>query len=61
MCELLVGLPDVKVIAVEDRLGGLIVVHVEAHLDQVGISPSSGRVVVTLVGTAFPTLRVGCG
>jgi hypothetical protein len=35
MCELLVGLPDVNVTAVEDRPDGPIVVHVEARLGQV--------------------------
>lgn len=34
MCELLVGLPEVIVTAVEDRPGGLIVVHIEARLEQ---------------------------
>jgi transposase len=34
MCELLVGLPDVHVIAVEDRPDGPIVVHIEARLEQ---------------------------
>ena len=34
MCELLVGLPDVIVTAVEDRPDGPIVVHVEARLER---------------------------
>jgi transposase len=29
MCELLVGLPDVRLLAVEDREGGPVVVHIE--------------------------------
>lgn len=31
MCELLVGLPDINVLAVEDRADEPIVVHVEAR------------------------------
>ena len=31
MCELLVGLPDVNVLAVEDRPGGPLGVHVETR------------------------------
>ena len=34
MCELLVGLPDVHVTAVDDRPGCPIVVHIEARLEQ---------------------------
>ena len=34
MCELLVGLPDVNVTAVDDRRGGPIVVHIEARLER---------------------------
>ncbi|HZA40674.1 MAG TPA: ISL3 family transposase, partial [Actinomycetota bacterium] len=31
MCELLVGLPDVTVLAVDDQLGATIVVHIESR------------------------------
>jgi transposase len=41
MCELLVGLPDVNVSAVDDRPDGPIVVHIEARLEQVWC-PSCG-------------------
>ena len=34
MCELLVGLPDVNVTAVDDRPDGPIVVHIEARIEQ---------------------------
>lgn len=34
MCELLAGLPEVNVVAVEDRADGAIVVHVESRRDQ---------------------------
>lgn len=34
MCELLVGLPDVNVLAVDDRPDRSIVVHIEARLER---------------------------
>jgi hypothetical protein len=34
MCELLVGLPDVVVLGVDDQPGGPIVVHVEQAVDR---------------------------
>jgi len=41
MCELLVGLPEVHVLGVEDDEGALVVVHVESRRDQVQC-PSCG-------------------
>ena len=43
MCELLVGLPDVNVSAVDDRPDGPIVVHIEARLDRVWCSSCGVR------------------
>jgi hypothetical protein len=43
MCELLVGLPDVIVTAVEDRPDGPIVVHIEARLEQVWCAGCGSR------------------
>jgi len=51
MCELLVGLPDVRLLAVEDREGGPIVMHIE----QAGERPGCiGCGAVPVVGTAAP-------
>ena len=46
MCELLVGLPDVNVLAVDDRPGEPIVVHLEARLDRVCCRECGSRAVV---------------
>lgn len=43
MCELLVGLPDVHVTAVEDRPDGPIVVHIEARLEQTWCTECGAR------------------
>ncbi len=43
MCELLVGLPDVKVLAVEEVLGETLVVHVEQAGDRSWCHRCGGR------------------
>lgn len=43
MCERLVGLPDVNVLAVDDQPDAPIVVHIEARLDQVWCPSCGGR------------------
>jgi len=46
VCELLVGLPDVKVLGVEDRPGGPLAVFVEQAGDRPGCLGCGGRPVV---------------
>jgi transposase len=46
MCERLVGLPDVNVLAVEDQPGQPIEVHVETHCPRPSCPACSGPVVV---------------
>jgi hypothetical protein len=46
MCELLVGLPDVIVLAVDDVVDEPIVVHIEARLDRVWCPGCGARAVV---------------
>lgn len=43
MCELLVGLPEVRVLAVEDRCGEPIRVHVEQAGERPGVSAAAER------------------
>lgn len=43
MCELLVGLPDVNVLAVDDQPGETIVVHIEARRDRTWCRSCGGR------------------
>jgi hypothetical protein len=43
MCELLVGLPDVDVLAVDDRPDEPIVVHIEARRDPAWCRSCGGR------------------
>ena len=45
MCELLVGLPDVNVLAIEDRPGGPLGVHVETRGGRPACGGCGGAVV----------------
>ena len=51
MCELLVGLPDVNVLAIEDRPGGPLGVHVENPNGAFALYEGLGYRVVQMYGT----------